>query len=300
MIDQPNVAGEAPGSVGRPVAPTSDRRRRPAVYGRRGPAVRLLLLLGALAWWVVAGARTRGWIVLCYHGVFDHEREAFERQMCRIAPSAAPLSSVGAGAPVRPPRVVVTFDDAFANLERNAAPALRRLGIPATIFAVTGNLGATPNWAIAPEHPEADQPAMTRAGLEALRGERLFTIGSHTHTHASLPSLPEDAVREELARSALELAGMTGRRPVDLAYPHGARDEACDRIALEAGYARLLTLEPRAQVDAGPLVGRFLVSPQMWRIEFWLTARGGYGFLHRARRVRGLCAGLMRWRGAPS
>src|SRR5207244_4205263 len=63
---------------------------------------------------------------------------------------AGTLSQVAAWAAGRaalPPRcVALTFDDAYACVFEHAAPVLRGLGWPATVFVVTGRIGGWNEW----------------------------------------------------------------------------------------------------------------------------------------------------------
>src|SRR4051812_38594617 len=122
-----------------------------SIYGRDNFVLRVLYLGVSLAWWVLTGLgrwRRPGTVVLCYHAVTGAERERFARQMEMLDGRTA-----GTGTPSEPrrrrrPRVWVTFDDAFACLLAHALPVMHDLGIPATVFVVTGNLGETPAWAM--------------------------------------------------------------------------------------------------------------------------------------------------------
>ena len=52
------------------------------------------------------------------------------------------LVSLAAKQPVPPKTFVVTFDDGYDSVYRNAWPILKELSVPATVFLVTGWLDA--------------------------------------------------------------------------------------------------------------------------------------------------------------
>lgn len=95
--------------------------------------------------------------VLLYHRVggvepdphhINVDQEAFARQMAWLSESCTllPLAELVAGATrgTLPPRALaVTFDDGYVDTLTNAAPILSALGIPATCFVVTAELGET-------------------------------------------------------------------------------------------------------------------------------------------------------------
>jgi peptidoglycan/xylan/chitin deacetylase (PgdA/CDA1 family) len=258
------------------------------LYGRRGPLVRLAFLAAALATWVLTGfgrlSRVRV-VTLCYHGVTPHQAALFARQMSALAghtlatchlPEAARGARRGT-----PPRVCVTFDDGFANLLDNALPLTRRLGIPVTIFAVTGNLGHPPRWALAPHHPDSAEPTMTAEQLATAALDPLCTIGSHTVTHRDLTRLRSDELASELAGSRAALESILNRPVEDFAFPYGAVDRRVIEAALAAGYRRVYTLDPYPSPPGhdGRIVSRMLMTPDVWPIEFRLTVAGAYSWI---------------------
>lgn len=262
-----------------------------SIYARRRILVRIVYLLVAVLWWLggslvslLRGGR-RGVVVLCYHGIPDSQRLRFAWQMARVADRTIDAEDIEAAAtvPARRPRVCVTFDDAFANLLRNALPIMQQLEIPATIFAVPGNLGDTPRWPMPAGHPEADEPTMTAAQLAAVQSP-LCRIGSHTLTHADLTSLSAAALRQQLVQSRRQLRQVLQTDVEDLALPFGAGNSRVLAAAREAGYQRVFTLEPCLEPLAAGILGRFSMCPSAWRWEFHLTCAGAYAWLRPWRR----------------
>ncbi len=245
-----------------------------SVYGRRGNLIRILYLAGAAIWYVLTLGGRLGYnsiVVLCYHGIRPKQKQRFEQQMRRLNRGT--------------PKVRVTFDDAFENLLENALPLLNELHIPALVFAVPGNLGQSPQWDIAVDHPECKEKTMTAQQLKGVQNEWI-AIGSHTQTHPDLSTLPPDQVRRELTESKRNLEQLLEKTVEDLALPHGACNDEVLRIAQEVGYGRIYTLEPKLNpCNPGEgTMGRFSMSPDVWPIEFYLTCRGAYSWLRAFRR----------------
>jgi peptidoglycan/xylan/chitin deacetylase (PgdA/CDA1 family) len=115
--------------------------------------------------------------------------------------------------------VVLTFDDAYLDFYSEAAPVLRQLLLPATIFLPTGFCGGTNSW--------AGQPASTTKEylLNWQQVEDLvkqgFCIGAHTKTHPILTDVPPDQVDQEVAESKTQIQEHTGQSVDFFAYPFG-------------------------------------------------------------------------------
>jgi peptidoglycan/xylan/chitin deacetylase (PgdA/CDA1 family) len=145
----------------------------------------------------------------------------------------------GAPLPCRP--LLVTFDDGYGDVFDNAAPVLRRLGMPATMYMITG------------------RPTLANSGFLTWRGVRQlastgFDIGSHTVTHRPLTALSSHEVVEELVRSRHALEQHLGHPVQWLAYPHGAVDGRVVGLARRAGYVLGVTSSPGlVQEAADPL-----------------------------------------------
>ncbi|MEK6797431.1 MAG: polysaccharide deacetylase family protein [Planctomycetota bacterium] len=227
-----------------------------------------------------AGRRRGECVILYYHGVTDRQRAGFERQMQWLARrrTIVPLAGAAvAGGAVR--RTCVTFDDALDSVRRNAVPVLARDCIPATVFAVSGNMGRSPAWAMPPGHPDTYEVLMTVEQLRSLPAE-LIEIGSHTATHADLTALDDVAVRSELVQSKRELEAALGRPVTAFSVPYGRCPAGLESIAGAAGYQVVVTCEPEpVKAGSNPLaMGRFKVTPDDWTIEFRLKASGAYAW----------------------
>lgn len=133
----------------------------------------------------------------------------------------------------------VTFDDGYRDTLHHALPVLRELGIPATIFAVTGVLEGTARlyWY------EKAPPTLSWSDLESINREALFSIGSHTRTHPALTKLPDAAAWEEIAGSRGELERGLGTPVTSFAYPAGLQSDREIRMVDKAGYQIGLTCE---------------------------------------------------------
>jgi peptidoglycan/xylan/chitin deacetylase (PgdA/CDA1 family) len=276
-----------------------------SVYGQRGLIVRIAYLLIALAWWLGTGCGRlhRGRvIVLCYHGVTAGQAARFARQMRHVAGRTVSLNRAARASEPRRglPQTSLTFDDAFANLLDHALPVLEELHIPATIFAVTGNLGTPPGWEIDAAHPDARKPTMTGEQIRSAARSGLCRIGSHGVTHRRLTNLSPVDASTELTQSKSDLEALLGEPVLDFAFPHGAFDSKLIDAALAAGYRRVLTIDPMTTRTSreSAVVGRWSMSPDAWRIEFVLTAAGAYAWLPAARRVIRRCRIIFRPRGA--
>jgi len=263
-------------------------------YGKRGLLVRLVYLALAFLWWHATGGgrRDRGRIVtLCYHDVRDDQVGRFEWQMKHVARRAVALGDLHAPPLGDRAGVCITFDDALDGVPRNALPVLAALGIPATVFAVTECAGRAPDWPMAPHHPDLAARTLSREAWSQIDDPPRVRVESHSATHADLSRVNEAQLREELTRSKAELQRRLGRSVTALALPYGACDERVIAAARAAGYRLVFSLRPALHDPStsnggeSTAIGRFRVSPNMWRLEFRLTADGAYGWLCEWRRA---------------
>lgn len=242
--------------------------------------------------------------VLMYHhvsprpGLVTMAPQVFEAQMAWLARhgwhalSAAEFAAHLAGAGIARRSVLITFDDGYLDNWVHAFPILRRHGLRALIFAVTGALGDGParphaGQPGAPDCPDhkackaaaaagrADAVMLRWSEVEAMAG--VCELGSHTHTHTRWDrQLPDGSARlaaleEDLQRSAETLRARLGHAVSHLAWPQGYYQPDYLAVAQRAGFSHLYTTRRRPNPPgASPLeVGR-------------LAAKDGTGWLARS------------------
>ena len=210
----------------------------------------------------------RGIVVLIYHRVGRRSSQSvdlplaqFDDQMAELAASgrvvtldrAVDLLEGREPVPaLQPDPVVVTFDDGTADLADLATPVLERHGVPATLYVATDFVDRGLPF------PD-DGVALSWGALADMVATGLWQIGSHTHTHALLDRLADDAIADELDRSIDLIADHVGHRPDHFAYPKAlAPSPAADR-AVRARF--------RSASLAGTRVNRYGAS------DPWLLAR---------------------------
>jgi len=118
-----------------------------------------------------------------------------------------------------------------------AAPILRKLGLPATFFVITGFIG-TQTVAYWDQRLPRAPGWMDWDQLRSLAAQG-FEIGCHTHTHIDLGIADEQTVWEDLELSRRKLYEQLGQPTTLFAYPFGGRDnisEGSRALVRKAGF----------------------------------------------------------------
>jgi peptidoglycan/xylan/chitin deacetylase (PgdA/CDA1 family) len=242
-----------------------------------------LLVLGPARW---ARRRVRGrTLVLAYHDIVPRgerpggdrplhlRQEEFGAQLDILAAETdiISLAEVDSGAPRERPRVVITFDDAYAGALTAGVEELSRRSLPATIFVAPGLLGKRElwwdalaaagvltagtrarllhefrgedsrirSWARASRIDLSALPEWAHGGTEEqLRGAVGMgcSLAAHSWSHPNLATLQQDELRDELVRP---LTWLRDRFPGALpwmAYPYGLESPGVRIATRAAGY----------------------------------------------------------------
>jgi peptidoglycan/xylan/chitin deacetylase (PgdA/CDA1 family) len=148
----------------------------------------------------------------------DVDTDTFRAQMRvlarhRVVDLEAGLRGLDAGSDA--PKVVITFDDGFADVAAAALPILVEHGLPFTLYLSTGYVGGLMHWD--GSTATAAGPALTWDQLETVMATGLCTIGNHTHTHVR----PDRLGTDELDQCTKEIEARLGVVPHHFAYPWG-------------------------------------------------------------------------------
>lgn len=195
--------------------------------------------------------------IFMYHSIDESgspisvEPRVFRQQMeflARGRPRVVPLADVATDdAPDE--TIALTFDDAFANFEEHAAPIMANLGLPATVFVVTEQVGKTNAWGNATSTLASGGtipilPLMTWDAIKRVTRDGI-EIGAHTRRHPQLTSLSDQMLSDEVDEPAERLERELGCRPTAFAYPYGDLDHRVVS-AVRRTYPRACTTELRA------------------------------------------------------
>lgn len=134
------------------------------------------------------------------------------------------------GKPLGPKPIMITFDDGYSEVFHKAVPVLKRLGMRATAYVISGRT------------LRSDTVFLTWHLLRALERDGV-EIGSHTVEHRHLTSLSDGEALRELVRSRRAFERRLGHPVQWLAYPFGAYDSRIERLARRAGYVLAVTTE---------------------------------------------------------
>lgn len=181
-----------------------------------------------------------------------------------------------------PPRTfAITFDDGYRCIHELAAPILTEFGFPATVFAVSGQIGGTNVWDAARGKPVL--PLMDEEDLRHII-DLGWEIGGHTRTHPLLGNLNNEAARDEIRGGKEELEARFHTPITTFCYPYGhinadtpslVRDAglmgACTTSSGRAGRAFDPYLIPRVKVSYSD--GVFGLLFRLWVRPFLPDAR---------------------------
>ncbi|MFN6963601.1 MAG: polysaccharide deacetylase family protein [Pyrinomonadaceae bacterium] len=149
----------------------------------------------------------------------------------------------------RPDRrtAVVTFDDGYRDNLTAGLPVLEELGIPATVFVITGDVGKRGvTWSEAGDPLPSDMLGWDDLALLQSKG---WEVGSHADQHIHLARHSPEVQLSTISSSIDAICKNLGSRPRSFAYPYGSYDETTKRIVSDCGFE--LAVTARSGVASG-------------------------------------------------
>ncbi|MBN1163387.1 MAG: polysaccharide deacetylase family protein [Candidatus Krumholzibacteriota bacterium] len=164
--------------------------------------------------------------------------------------------------PGEAPPLVLTFDGGHRSHYTWAQPVLEKYEFPAYFFITTGYIGR--DYYLTGEMIRK----LHQAGM---------TIGSHGVSHAFLPDLTPQEIKEELRESRNRLADITGSAIETFSAPGGCIDDRVMDLAREAGYRRVFGSTPGINENPGQdaVLRRFAVKKD-WTLDRFTATVGGH------------------------
>jgi peptidoglycan/xylan/chitin deacetylase (PgdA/CDA1 family) len=149
------------------------------------------------------------------------------------------------GKPLPRHSVILTFDDGLRNFLTVAAPILKELDLPATMFLVT-DLVDMPDRSVQSSDwtPLDDRICLSWAEANPLQSTQRIEFGSHTCSYPELAQLSASAEREFRHSFHAIRENLQDPFPPSLAYPCRDNTELVAEKARLAGYSCALTTEP--------------------------------------------------------
>jgi len=199
------------------------------------------------------------------------------------------------GKPLPPKPVMVTFDDAYADLVEYAFPVLRKYDFTATVFVVTGEIGGHNSWD--QKNGSATLRCMGADKIKRWSGEGI-EFGSHTRTHPDLTTLSEPEIEEEIVGSGRDLAKMLEKFPLSFAFPFGAYNNIVHKCVKKSYQLAFTSDEGLNGLATQPhALRRTMIQPGYSVLDFALRVKFGWDPIERLRarvRPRGWLRGTRR------
>jgi peptidoglycan/xylan/chitin deacetylase (PgdA/CDA1 family) len=231
-------------------------------------------------------------------GRFREQLEGLLRCGYQFRPLREVVDGALKGEPPPPKTAVVTFDDGYQNIYLDAWPVLRELGVPATLFVVTGCLDSPEPFPFDPwgRHHHRQVPAaawqpLTWEQCAEMERSGVIEIGSHTHTHRDLRRRPEQFA-SDLETSLALLAQRLGPGPRTFSFPFGgvrsgfAGPELTEQAKASGVICSLTTEIGLVELGASPFSwGRLEVIDQDTSSIVKAKLEGWYNWMGAAREV---------------
>jgi len=191
--------------------------------------------------------------VLMYHDIkvkpingFDVSRKDFVKQLDWLIEQGYHslslyefLACSNSNLPFPEKSILITFDDGYEGIYQYAAPELTKRNMHATFFVFSKGINsALPGY-----------PYVTDTQLKELAANSLFSIQSHTITHADLSDSSLTKIQQEVEESKTFIENFTRKPCRVIAYPYGHYNREVLQVVEEAGYEAAFSVSDLGLMD---------------------------------------------------
>jgi len=174
--------------------------------------------------------------------------------------------------------ILLTFDDAYADLAEYAFPILEHYGFGAAVFVVTGLLGGTNAW---DEANTIGTHRLLTANQICDWHRRGIEFGAHGRTHVDLTTEGLD-LGSEIVGSGDDLAALLHGEVTAFAYPYGATSPPVREVVTRRFQLAFGTEPGMNNIQTDPYaLKRSMVKPHESILEFGFRVRVGRNLVGR-------------------
>ena len=241
-------------------------------------------------------------IILTYHSIAEGDSPLriapalFAEQMewlkahAAVVPLANIVKALDSGATFSARAVVLTFDDGFRDFAEHAAPILRKLKIPATVFLPTAYCGRANDWPGQPKWVEP-QLLMDWTQIRELAAQGI-SFGGHTRSHCVLTEIGAGQAEEEIEMSRRDIEERALTTVTHFCYPYGMWNAAVRSCVARNYEGACSTAAGVVAAGADPYAlprvdAHYLRKPALFRSMFTRRFRAYVAGRRWIRRLRG-------------
>ncbi len=211
----------------------------------------IYLFLNALSFLARSIMRSPRVSILMYHSIgasnvlFTVRADDFARQLeylwqkgYAVVAFSKLVDSLENGQKIADKTVVLTFDDGYCDVYKNAWPLLKKYNFPATVFLPTAFIGKEMR-----NSQGTEIELLNENQIKEMADSGLIEFGSHAHSHPRLKEIDDRVFGEELKMSKNIIEQITQKSCRFFAYPKGHFRPSFEKILAENDFLAALTVK---------------------------------------------------------
>ncbi len=129
-------------------------------------------------------------------------------------------------------KLLITFDDGFADVYNNALPIMEKYGFKGTVFIISGYINKNAYWDLP---GKKHYPLLSKHQIKELYSMG-WNIGVHSFSHRDLTKVKGEDLKKEIFTAKEILEDLLGENVYLFSYPYGRYNEKVYNMVKEAGY----------------------------------------------------------------